>query len=564
MVFNTQCEKPKTESGDSCLPYQRNLNGFCTNDQEKFRFHGMVDSAQVPYDRFYKTPLNLQSPRLISNYLVGDDNERNRPNKRHLTDLLTFMGQFLDHNLVFTGVSKSQPMPIRIPLDDPIGKDFENRNMNFMRSMRSCSPGDTRPINCLTSAIDLSGVYGPKLMRTNRLRKHRRGLLKFMRFKTGQKKVVYPPRYRYFNGETKMTIPHDNETHARNPKHTRNFFMVGDSRGNENRVLSSIHTMFLRNHNRLARLVRRRIPAHKIRAAFPEKRGSVLTLDEGIFQLAKRLNEATFQSIIVNEYYPAMTGRKLPSITYDNRVGPALTDVFTTVGFRVGHTLINNEIVLVNPDLSTSRRESIIGLFFENNAALLRDGVEPILRGAIWNKAQEIDLHIVEALRQTLFQFVRSEEMNRDLIALNLQRSRDHNIPSFSRLRELLGLPRPRSFADISKNKEVQLSLDAAYGSVDEVEAFPGLLAEDHAPGSPMGETLIRVWQRDFVTILKGDRFNFKGDAFHPLIKQYMGTELNAIKAGKRTLKSVIVANTDITWKELPKNLFINADARSR
>lgn len=552
MAFESKCQSPMSQPGDKCDRYFRNFNGYCTN--LRFQTEGMVDSAQRTYDKYYRTPTNLQSPRLISNFLVGDDNERPRPNGKFLTALIVFFGQFLDHNIVLTGVNRQDiaSSPIPVPIDDGLRKSFVTGRMNFMKSSRSCTDL-ARPINCLTSAIDLAGVYGSKNMRANRLRKGKRGLLKFQR--GGPSRQQFPPRYKYEKDVMKMVIPHEGKDEETNYQITKKFFMVGDERGNENRILASIHTIWLRNHNRLAKLVRKSIPKRSILNAFNND------FDEGVYQLAKRLNEATFQSIVFYEYYTVMTGRPLPSINYDSNYRPSLSDVFSTVGFRVGHTMVNKDIIKVGQSLrEEGPRESITKLFFEESKRLLQDGVEPGLRGAMWQRAQEIDLHIVEELRNILFKDVDGERMNRDLVALNLQRSRDHNIPSFNRLRELLGLRKFRTFAEISKNRDVQDALETAYGNVDSIEAFPGVLAEDHATNSPMGETLAKIWEEDFLHLFKGDRFNFQENAYHPLLTDHMSAEVEAIKSGKRLFKQIILDNTNIMDDELPKSLFANKD----
>ena len=52
------------------------------------------------------------------------------------------------------------------------------------------------------------------------------------------------------------------------------------------------------------------------------------------------------------------------------------------------------------------------------------------------------------------------------------------------------GLPAVTSFAQITSNVTAQKELQAAYGSVDNIDLFAGLLIEDDLPGMIVGETL--------------------------------------------------------------------------
>src|SRR5205807_397391 len=68
-------------------------------------------------------------------------------------------------------------------------------------------------------------------------------------------------------------------------------FMAGDKRANENIELTSVHTLFAREHNRIADML------HK---AFPNAD------DETIFQIPRSIVIAEVQSITFNEFLPAL------------------------------------------------------------------------------------------------------------------------------------------------------------------------------------------------------------------------------------------------------------------
>jgi len=72
-------------------------------------------------------------------------------------------------------------------------------------------------------------------------------------------------------------------------------FISGDVRADEIPGLLGMHTLFIREHNRIAAEFRR---------ARPELD------DEEVFQRSRRINVAQFQHIIYNQYLPILLGKQ--------------------------------------------------------------------------------------------------------------------------------------------------------------------------------------------------------------------------------------------------------------
>jgi hypothetical protein len=129
--------------------------------------------------------------------------------------------------------------------------------------------------------------------------------------------------------------------------------------------------------------------------------------------------------------------------------------------------------------------------------------------------AQIIDSTIVGALRNFLFGPPGAGGF--DLASLNIQRGRDHGLQDYNRVRLDVGLRPARSFAEITAKVERAAALQRLYGSVDEVDAWVGMLAEDHAPGSSLGRTAAAVLADQFTRLRDGDRYWYQNDQFDPI-----------------------------------------------
>ncbi len=469
-----------------------------------------------------------KSPREISNVVIAQG-DQSFPNRFGTSDILWQWGQFMDHDLTLgDGVLDEGPngrdFDIKVPTGDPFFDPASEggRVIEFNRAIFDPATGFSldnprEQQNELTAWIDGSMVYGSSEERAHALRAHEKGLLK-----------TSPGDLLPFNVDN---LPNAN---GPAPDPTK-LFIAGDVRANEQPGLATMHTLFVREHNRWARLIGRLRPWQS---------------DEEVFQAARRLVIAEIQIITYEEFLPALLGpRAIPSYRgYDASVDPSIITEFSGAAYRLGHTLINPTILRID----RRGREIPAGhlplrtVFFQApNVLKRRDDLDPILRGLASQKSQRFDTKIVDDLRNFLFGPPGAGGL--DLPSLNLQRGRDRGIPCYNKVREALGMKPAKNFSDISSDPAVQKALYDAYETVDEVELWTGGLAEDPLvrDGSQMGPLFTKIVAMQFVRLRDADRFWHERDLTR--------AELAMVKG--MTLTRVIRANTDIGF-ELQANAF--------
>lgn len=517
----------------------RRFDGACTNNVAPPRqLFGSTRIAQFSYfgrrstDPVRANVLSLPSPRLISNILSKQSMDVRE--RRGLNEMITFFGQFIDHTIAATPVNNgrmedgerlpTERMFISVPEDDPMLANITGGQLRFFRSRRALveeRETEVRPINTLTSLMDLDSVYGPSEERSNALRELRDGLMK-----TGRNNL----------------LPQNSMRLSNEPRLDRKFFVAGDLRSNEHPVLTSLHTVFLREHNDIAAELKEKFPDFD---------------DERLFQTARQINIAQFQKIVFDEWYPAITGRRLPRWRrFQANVNPGISVLFSTAAFRIGHTLVNNEVSRRGPRNRRMRPLTLANTFFSNTNLILNTGVDSFLRGAVNTRAQEVDLMVVDALRNFLFTNVNGAD-GLDLIALNLQRGRDHGLSFYNDIRARFRRGnRATTFAEITRNRNVQSALQTAYGSVDQVEAWIGLMAEDKPRSSSMGPTMLAIWVAEFRRIRDGDSFYYENRSQYDAEVLANVPRLQAVFDGEDTLRAILLRNTAITEAELPDRMF--------
>lgn len=106
--------------------------------------------------------------------------------------------------------------------------------------------------------------------------------------------------------------------------------------------------------------------------------------------------------------------------------------------------------------------------------------------------------------------FSRQENFGEDLLALNLQRGRDHGLQPYNQYRKLCGLSPLTSWA--AKNPpeyspEFWEKLKSTYKSVDDIDLFVGAISEIPVKGGAIGPTFACIIAEQFSRLKRGDRF---------------------------------------------------------
>ena len=333
------------------------------------------------------------------------------------------------------------------------------------------------------------------------------------------------------------------------PKNDEGQFVAGDERVNENGNLIVMHTIWAREHNRVAR---------EIKAAF----GSSLN-DEGIFQLARHVVAAEMQAVVYHEFLPALTGEGslAPFTRYNPNVRAGMTNEFSTVGFRVGHTLLNSQVTAIR---ANGRRDAIpLRDSFFSVSQFERQGLTNLLRGMISIKASEIDCGITGEVRNFLIDEAGSTEQL-DLPALNLQRGRDHGVPICNRVRRRFGLAPLRSYADITSDRTSRTNLRQAYGpgNFGSVDAWTCGVCEDHVRGSSLGPLFQAIVLDQFRRLRDGDRFYFENPGYFKPDQIRRVATIRRLVPGRENrvgeiMRLIIAQNSGLRLADVPRNPFI-------
>jgi hypothetical protein len=253
------------------------------------------------------------------------------------------------------------------------------------------------------------------------------------------------------------------------------------------------------------------------------------------------------QAITYHEFLPALLGRgALASYRgYDPGVDARIANVFATAAYRFGHSAISPVLLRLDAAGETIAAGNLPlrDAFFAPWRLVQEGGIEPVLRGLARQVCQRIDPYVVADVRNFLFGAPGAGGF--DLVALNLQRGRDHGLPSYNAAREALGLARAESFADVTSDREVAARLAAVYRDPDAIDLWSGGLAEHRWRDAQVGELFFTILKEQFEALRDGDRFWYELTLSGPELEEVQRTRLS----------DVIRRNTEI-GDELPADVF--------
>jgi hypothetical protein len=225
--------------------------------------------------------------------LIVDPNlSLNNPDNPDMTAGVTFLGQFLDHDITLD------------PKSDILKQSNPKTTTNFR-----------------TPAFDLDSVYGAGPTNSPELYEMSSGDNLFKRGDILFKIEAIPGSEAVSRkGATRYDLPRDENGNA----------IVAESRNDENLIISQLHLAMLRFHNAVTARVR---AAH---ADWPA---------DQVFEKARRQVRWHYQWIIVHEFLPLTIGQKRVSAFLNDRStsqnqNPRIPIEFSVAAYRFGHSQI--------------------------------------------------------------------------------------------------------------------------------------------------------------------------------------------------------------------------------
>ncbi|CAM2112158.1 unnamed protein product [Caretta caretta] len=386
------------------------------------------------------------------------------------SDIIMAWGQYISHDISFTPQSTNRAaflrgveckmtcenqkscFPIKVFANDTLSTGREC--MPFYRSSPACGTGDHRilfgnlstlkpreQINGLTSFLDASTVYGSTPAVENKLRNFtsKEGLLRVnVRY--------YDNDREYLPFVDQVPSPCTQDPNSDEAERIE-CFMAGDSRSSEVISLTAMHTLWLREHNRLAKALRK-LNRH--------------WSSETVYQEARKIVGALHQIITLRDYIPKIIGPEAFNQYlglykgYDHKINPTASNVFCTAAFRFGHATIHPIIKRLNaqyqddPDLPNLHMHEV----FFSPWRLIKEG--------------------------------------------------------YNDWREFCGLPRLETQTDLNTviaNRKVAEKIMELYSNPNNIDVWLGGLAENFLPGARTGPLFACIIGKQMKALREGDRF---------------------------------------------------------
>lgn len=325
-------------------------------------------------------------------------------------------------------------------------------------------------------------------------------------------------------------------------------FLAGDFRANEQLGLASMHTLWAREHNLVAKEVfdsdcTKDKNSDGTDAAFNAPRNFVASVIQHITYF-----EYLRHHILGEDFYDAEIGEYTG---YRDDVNPNIPNVFASAAFRIGHSQVQPVFPRLDKNFDTIADGNInLNEAFFDSVDILTNftsgGIDPILRGLAITPARRVDEFITSTLTQQLFTEA-SNMTGADLASLNIMRGRDHGLPPYNEWRNWALQACPSIGFIRFRDWTTKALLFKLYGSLLNVDLFVGGLAEEPLPGGVVGPTFGCIMAYTFKRLRDADWFWFENE------KVFTEDQIKVVK--NTTLARVICRNTD-SFGKIPTDMF--------
>lgn len=484
--------------GKTRTPYKRLLRPEYDNDYDAIRTKSSMTNHNLP------EPIELA-------YALPE----RAVNSKH-SAVMIFLGQFVAHDLTEqenaeaececnSGHPECMTINIKRPSNGPnrAGKQLwwnwwktkdekcliMHRN-DDVRNVFDCNFKRREQYSKSTHWIDLDLIYGRDEEGSRELREFRHGLLKTSRTP----------------GSVKKCLPiRDRQQCIQKDRKTTGCYLTPDERDEEVGYLTCMHTMFLREHNDIAKHL------YELNAHWT---------DEMLYQEARRLSIAIFQNMIYKDFLPWLIGdenmkrfdlyskKSGYSYKYNDHLYPNAINEFVAGGFRL-HNLISPDVMKADKNLCTLVKEGL-NKFFQNQYETFND-LDSICRGLLVAKTQ--DSHF-QASTSINYQYLEDFEMKGDrssLPAMNSQRGREHGFQSYTSYRYWALGEQVTSWEDLYDFDAITIShLKQVYERPEDIDLWIGMIGENSRSDGMLGPTQSLIIAKQFHDIKYSDRFWFE------------------------------------------------------
>ncbi|KAF5655128.1 ankyrin protein [Fusarium sp. NRRL 25303] len=504
--------------GNKSTWWFRTYEGHCNWLKKGEAGEGAVGSArprdyqQHTYADGISKPREGPNPRAVSNAFF----KRKMKICYDHTPLLLGLIEFIIHDVTYSQDSANEFIGVPMPEDEEIFPLNTTLRVPRTASMPGTGTSRSNPrenMNMATTWLDISSLYGSNIDVAHRLRSKVDGKL--------LTQEVQPPGTRakasYLPFNT-IGVP----TNTRPGVKPEELFAGGDPRTNEDWLVLGIHTLLLREHNRLCNILRKQKLTwddeqlyQTVRVVMSVKHASIANA----YQMAYWTDEMPWPRDDGFPLYRQMFGENAleinPANTYPwplvtKNGKPMTVSAEMAVVYRF-HEFIIPSFLIKDQNNATLWEQNLFDTSF-NSTGFLDVGLERIIAGALSSHIPNFKSGVDESFRSA--GLYRGRPF--DIVVSSIVHEREQGLPTFNQyFREYnaqepeVSVPIRDTWDKFSADPEVIQNLKTLYKHPDDVDLFVGCqLYEEWFPGTTVPKSALIISLFSLFGMGNSDRFS--------------------------------------------------------